>query len=138
MIFWMMRLIKSLLGRRALLYVGIVYTLLITIFFFTPVPEEPLVDIPYLDKYAHIALHALLILIWLIYFSLGDQSHFSSKFLMLALITCFFYGIVVEAFQQWFTETRTFDFLDILANTAGDLLGLFTFMLIRKRQRDES
>ncbi len=132
MTFWIMRDIKNLSGRRSLLIAGISYTIFITFLFFTPVPEESALELPWLDKVVHALLHWLLCSIWLTYFYLGDQNHFSSKMLMLALITCFFYGIVVEAFQQWFTETRTFDLLDIVANAVGDLLGLLTFRLVRK------
>ena len=129
----MMSNIKNLSGRKSLLIAGISYTIFITILFFTPVPEDSTMPDSGLDKLVHVLFHWLLATIWLIYFYLGDQSHFSSKMLILALVTCFFYGIVVEAFQQWFTETRTFDLLDIVANASGDLLGLLTFRLVRKK-----
>jgi len=116
-----------------LLIAGIAYTIFITILFFTPVPEGASLPFPWLDKFVHVLFHWILAAIWLTYAYLGDQSHFSSKMLMLALVTCFFYGIVVEAFQQWFTETRTFDLLDIVANASGDLLGLLTFRFTRKK-----
>jgi len=129
----MMGNIKNLSGRNSLLIAGISYTIFITFLFFTPVPEDAFLPIPWLDKLGHMLIHWILAAIWLTYVYLGDQSHFSSKMLLLALITCFFYGIVVEAFQQWFTETRTFDILDIVANASGDLLGLLTFRLVRKK-----
>ncbi|MBT8261631.1 MAG: VanZ family protein [Bacteroidia bacterium] len=134
----MMRVIKKLSGRRNLLLLGVIYTLIITFASLAPDRGVSTFDILFLDKYVHVVMHWLLTFIWLSYFFLGDQNHFSSKMVILALITCFFYGIVVEAFQHWFTETRTFDFFDIIANAIGDLLGLLSFMMIRKKMNYES
>ena len=52
---------------------------------------------------------------------------------MLALVICFLYGIVIEAFQHWFTDTRTFDIIDIIANGIGGFLGFLTFEQIKRR-----
>jgi len=134
----MMQVIKNLSGRRTLLLVAVVYTVFITFASLAPDRGVTPIDILYWDKYVHVIIHWLLTFIWFSYFFLGDQSHFSFKMVILALITCFFYGIVVEAFQHWFTETRTFDFFDIFANAIGDLLGLLSFMIVRKKMNYES
>jgi VanZ family protein len=134
----MMRVIKKLSGRRTLLVLGVVYTVFVTYALLTEISGVPPIDIPFVDKYLHVIIHWGLSFIWLSYLYLGDQNHFSSKLVVLALITCFFYGIVVEAFQHWFTETRTFDFFDIPANAVGELLGLLSFRVVIKKLRDAS
>ncbi|AVI50288.1 hypothetical protein C5O00_03545 [Pukyongia salina] len=132
-----MRVIKQLLGRKTLLLISVVYTIVVTYALLTPISDVPPINIPHFDKYLHVIIHWGLIFIWLSYLFLGDQSHFSSKYVVLALISCFFYGIIVEAFQHWFTETRTFDFFDIVANAAGEFLGLLSFRVVRKKMRYE-
>jgi VanZ family protein len=134
----MMRVIRILSERKILLGAGVVYTVFITIALLVPDRGAPPIDILYLDKYIHVVIHWILTFIWLSYFFLGDQSHFSSKMVILALITCFFYGIVVEAFQHWFTETRTFDLFDIIANAVGELIGLLSFRIVRKKMNYEN
>lgn len=134
----MMRVIKQLSGRKTVLFICVVYTVVVTYALLTPISDVPPVNIPHFDKYLHVIIHWGLSFIWLTYLFLGDQSHFSSKYVVLALISCFFYGIIVEAFQHWFTETRTFDFFDIVANAAGEFLGLLSFSVVRKKMRYES
>lgn len=134
----MMRVIKQLSGRKTVLLICVVYTVVVTYALLTPISDVPPVNIPHFDKYLHVIIHWGLSFIWLTYLFLGDQSHFSSKYVVLALISCFFYGIIVEAFQHWFTETRTFDFFDIVANAAGEFLGLLSFRVVRKKMRYES
>jgi len=134
----MMRVTKPVLGRNTLLFICVVYTVVVTYALLTPIRDVPPIDIPHFDKYLHVIIHWGLSFIWLTYLFLGDQSHISSKFVVLALISCFFYGIIVEAFQHWFTETRTFDFFDIVANAAGECLGLLSFWVVRKKMRHAS
>jgi len=129
----MMPLIKNLLGRRNLLPLAILYTILVTVALLYPTTGVPQFNIPFLDKLVHVLIHWLLTFIWLSYFFLSDRYHFSSKMVVLVLFTCFFYGIVVEAFQRWFTLTRTFDIFDIAANGLGDLTGLLSFWIIKKK-----
>ena len=128
-----MRLIKRLSEARAFLSIGVVYTIIATILLLAPVSSSSTIDVPYSDKYAHFILHYGLTFIWLCHFFLGDKYHFSSKGVLLALSICFFYGIIIEAFQHWFTSTRTFDLFDIVANGIGDLTALWSFGIVRKK-----
>jgi VanZ family protein len=128
-----MQLIKNLSGRKIVLFIGILYTVLITIVLLLPARGLPQFNIPNLDKLVHVMLHGVLIFIWLTYVYLGDRYHFLSKMVVIALVLCFFYGIVIEAFQHWFTATRSFDLFDIAANGIGDLTGLLSFRIVRKK-----
>jgi VanZ family protein len=129
----MKRLTKKLSEPKNLLFVGIFYTLFITVALLAPVSEIPKVEIPFLDKLVHVIMHALLIIIWLAYVFLGDKSHISIKNIFVVLFICFSYGIIIEALQHWFTLSRKFDFFDIIANGIGDLLGLLSFWIVRIR-----
>jgi len=128
-----MRLIKNLSEAKGFLLLGLVYTVVITILLLVPISGTSTFDFPYSDKLAHVILHFGLTFIWLCHFFLGDQYHFSSKKVLLVLSTCFFYGMIIEAFQHWFTSTRNFDFFDIIANGIGDLIGLLSFGIVMKK-----
>ena len=129
----MQRLIKKLSEPKNILFVGIFYTLFITVALLSPVSEIPKIQIPYLDKLVHVLIHVLLIIIWLGYLFLGDKSHISIKNIFVVLLICFSYGIIIEALQHWFTSSRKFDLFDIIANGIGDLLGLLSFGIVRNR-----
>ncbi|WP_363299828.1 VanZ family protein [Altibacter sp.] len=129
----MMPIIKKLSEPRNLLWIGICYTLCITAIFFTPASEIPKLDILFFDKIAHVAIHGLLCFVWLWYGFRYDKNHISSRIVFVVLIACFCYGVVIEAFQHWFTLTRTFDLFDVVANGVGSLLGLFVFWKLQNR-----
>lgn len=128
-----MKLIKNLSARKTVLIFGILYTIFITVVLLAPTTGAPKIDIPYLDKLAHWGFHLVLALIWLYYVFVSDRYHILSKNVIIALILCFLYGIVIEAFQHWFTLTRNFDLFDIVANGIGVLTGLLSFRIVRKK-----
>lgn len=118
---------------KTLLIAGLVYTFLITVAFLSPATDVPKVQIPYLDKLVHILIHLGLCLIWLFFTFSNDKYHISIKSVVVVLVICFSYGITIEAAQHWFTTSRQFDLLDVLANVAGSLLGLWSFYKVRGR-----
>lgn len=128
-----MRLIKNLSGPRFRLILSLLYTIFITVALLVPGTGAPKIDIPFLDKLVHIVMHAILVFVWLHYILIDDRYHFPSRIVTIALVLCFFYGIIIEALQHWFTTTRTFDLLDILANGIGDFIGLLSIWIVRKK-----
>jgi glycopeptide antibiotics resistance protein len=48
------------------------------------------------------------------------------------VLIIFFYGIIIEASQGLFFESRTADGWDIIANSVGILLGWLIFQKIKK------
>lgn len=42
------------------------------------------------------------------------------------------YGLLMEVFQFYFTQTRTAEILDILSNTSGCILAILIYPLIKK------
>lgn len=49
---------------------------------------------------------------------------------LMATISSFFYGILIEIFQGTVFVSRSFEIMDVLANTLGTLSGAFLFYLI--------
>ena len=46
------------------------------------------------------------------------KQNIKSKYLIVIALS-FFYGIIIEVFQEIFTQSRKGDFYDVLANSAG-------------------
>ena len=132
-IYWMLLLIKKLSEPKALLSIGIIYTLLITIVLLIPSTEIPRIKVSSIDKVAHVLIHGFLSLIWLWNCFSADKCHISVKNVFVVLFICFSYGVVIEAAQHWFTLTRSFDIFDIMANGFGSLLGLLSYWIIRNK-----
>jgi len=123
----MMKAIKKLSGPKTLFVVGLVYTFIITVAFLSSAAVVPKVNIPYLDKVFHALIHGVLSFIWLWFAFSVDKRHISGKAVIVVLVLCFSYGITIEVAQDWFTASREFDLLDVLANGVGGVLGFLSF-----------
>ena len=126
-------LIKRLSEPKTVLYIGIIYTFLITVAFLSPATEIPQTNIPLADKLAHLLIYSLLSFNWLWFYYVYDKYHISVKVVFVILVVCFLYGLFIETLQHYFTESRTFDLYDIVANEVGCMIGLITFWSIKKR-----
>ena len=89
---------------------------------------------PHLDKWAHGAMHAVLALLlcraWrLREAALGRSWGWSQA--AVVLLFCAAFGGAIEVMQWAFTQTRSAEWLDELANIAGAALasGLFTWLM---------
>jgi len=84
---------------------------------------------PNADKVVHLSMHAMMafLLSWNI-----QPKHWASK---KALFLCFFailYGTVIELLQEFMALGRSFDFWDIVANSAGVFIGLTGYFMLKK------
>ena len=118
------------LGAKRLKYIGLTYTIFLSFLLLFPTTNIPKVEVPAIDKLGHVALFAILVIIWLL-FALSKTKGGKLISIWVVLIT-FFYGIIIEALQGMFFESRTADGWDIIANSAGILLGWLIFQNIKK------
>ena len=49
------------------------------------------------------------------------------------IISCIIFGIIIELLQSTFTNYRTGDYLDVIANSSGILIALVIFNLFSKK-----
>lgn len=129
----MTKLIKKLSEPKTLFAAALVYTLFVTVAFLAPSTDVPKMNIPYLDKTIHVLIHWVLGFIWLWFAFSSDKYHILPKTVIVVLVICFSYGIAIEVAQHYFTTSRRFDLLDVLANGFGSLLGLLSFNIVRSR-----
>lgn len=120
----MMQGIKNLLRPKVVFYVGLAYSIFLTILLLSPAQDIP-VPIEASDKVAHIAVFFFLTLIWLLYFKLKSGNEKMKPYWTPFVILI--YGIIIEIIQGLLIASRTADGWDILANSVGILVGWFVF-----------
>jgi VanZ family protein len=122
------------LGAKTLLFLGVLYTFIITYLFVAPRPDLPEIDFFIsIDKVGHFLIHVLLSLIWLVYFFVRAKHRLSIKYVIFIVIACLTYGIVIEVTQQMLQANRKADMYDVLANSIGTLVGMLLFLNVKKR-----
>jgi len=81
-----------------------------------------------IDKVYHSIAYFSLAITWLISF------HKKKNTKMLIVFACIFFGIIIEVIQSKFTNYRTGDSFDIIANSVGVLFALLFFKLVFKKK----
>ncbi|MDX6745654.1 VanZ family protein [Polaribacter sp. PL03] len=85
------------------------------------------VSISHLDKLQHCFAYFTLSVSWLLTFYRKNKKH-------LVVLFCILFGIIIEILQHTITNYRTGDYLDVIANSLGVLLGLFVFNQVFKKK----
>jgi VanZ family protein len=125
---------KKLLEAKTLLFLGVLYTFIITYLFVAPKPDLPEIDFFIsMDKIGHFLIHVILSFIWLAYFFVRGNYVLTIRYVFLIAFVCIIYGIVIEVFQQMLLANRKADLSDILANSIGTLVGMLLFLNVKKR-----
>ncbi|QOD59969.1 VanZ family protein [Polaribacter haliotis] len=123
----MLQRIKALLKGKIVI-IAVVVTLSILYLSLMKMPKYE-VQVSHLDKLQHGFAYFTLSICWLL--SFFDKP--SKKYLIVFL--CILFGIIIEVLQSELTSYRTGDYLDVLANTTGVLIGLVVFNQIYKKNR---
>lgn len=80
------------------------------------------------DKLVHFIAYGLLS--FLVMYAVKEN--LGKKNWRIVLISCIIYGIVLECMQYVFFTGRHFEFLDIMANIIGCILGILVFNKLNK------
>jgi len=118
----MHKLIKHLLTDNAI-YLALACSFLILIFSLIPVQSNLLGTVNNSDKILHTFSYTLLSLSWLFYFK--PIKNLKVKFFL--ALNLFFFGIIIEVLQSALTTYRTGSLYDVVANTIGIFIALFSF-----------
>jgi VanZ family protein len=97
--------------------------------------EIPQIEIPYIDKVIHSFFYFVFTLLWFLYFKKIFNNSNSSKPLVVSFVFSLFFGIGIELLQQFVTDTRKADVIDVLANMTGATLTVVVIVLINKNSR---
>ena len=122
----MLKHIKNLLQDK-ILFIAIFITIAIVYLSLMKVPKFE-IHINHLDKWQHSFAYMMLSLSWLFSFSKKNKN-------ILIVLSCILFGIIIEILQQTLTNYRTGDYLDVIANSIGVLLGLLVFKQVLKKNK---
>lgn len=87
------------------------------------IPETPVSQVPFIDKWTHFTMYGgLCTIIWLEYLRYHPKIH-PAKVILYALIAPIIMSGLIELAQAYCTTCRSGDWLDFAANTVGVLLG---------------
>ena len=128
----MTKLIKKLLRVRTFLFIGLFYTLFITIIFLLPSSELPKVEFVN-DKLIHTLIYIVLSFVWLLFFFIYNNRIIFFKNLLGVLILCVIYGIIIEILQQLLIASRQADINDVMSNILGCIIGAALFWNAKSR-----
>ncbi len=126
-----MQSLKKLLAKR---YPAILWTIVIFILLALPgsmIPSEANFSISNFDKYVHISIFFLFVLLWSFYFAAKQEEDkkIRKQFFLIFIIACL-YGTAMEYVQKYFIPNRDFDLYDILADVIGSFAGYILASLI--------
>jgi VanZ family protein len=82
-----------------------------------------------LDKWVHTGLFAGLV------FLFCSAFNSLSKKLWMVLLGAVAYGFIVELVQKNWVPNRSFDVYDVLADTAGSIIGLVVWLRVNKKNK---
>lgn len=106
-------------------WLAIGWTLLIFILCLLPGNELPQINVPFIDKWAHVLLFAGFSFLWL---CAGPTARPSRLLVLLAI--SIFTGWLVEFIQGNFVPGRYQDHMDTLADSVGGLAGILFFLFM--------
>ena len=86
------------------------------------------ITISSLDKWQHFFAYFILSISWLFAFFKENRKY-------PIVFCCILFGIIIEVLQHTIINYREGDYLDIMANTLGVLLGLLVFNQVLKKNR---
>lgn len=106
-------------------WLAIGWTLLIFVLCFLPGHELPKVNVPFIDKWAHVILFAIFSFLWLCAIVTVN-----TYYLVIVFCITVFVGWLVEFIQGHYVSGRYQDNMDTFADSVGGLLGIVLFVLI--------
>jgi VanZ family protein len=108
--------------------VAVAWLLFVTILLCTPGSRLPKIswnDKILLDKWAHIFLFLVLVVLWCRIFLSRKSKINNTKIFIAITILSVIYGIGMEVIQHYFIPFRSFDYGDMVADAIGSAVGYF-------------
>lgn len=134
--YYRVKITNRILKTKILLFAAVVYSISILILSLVKLQNVDIIKIENSDKIYHTTCYGLMTILWLAYFKLKFKTGSIKKNLILAVAIITF-GIIIEFLQLKLTTHRQFEWLDILANTIGVILGLVLVLILQKVFNDK-
>jgi len=94
------------------------------------VEKIKLFEIPYQDKIVHFMLYFVLALLVMALLTLNSTLRKTRWTYLLTILICLLYGWIIEVFQRTFFPGRSFEWMDVVADTAGAVIGVLLYRSI--------
>lgn len=112
---------------------SVLWTILVVVVSIAPSSSVELseIKIANLDKIAHFILYTLLSFFWTV--GLKRQNinlRLRSRAYVVVVLGGFVLGLVLEIIQHFFTLSRSFEVLDLIANGIGCIFGVIIFKIV--------
>ena len=105
---------------------------------FIVMPEMPMGDVPFIDKWEHLVMYGgTCTVMWIEYIRCHDRLNFWKLFLLAWLGPILMSGLL-ELLQKYCTTTRQGEWLDFLANSTGVTLAVGIGLIIWKVKNSRS
>lgn len=89
-------------------------------------------DFPFLDKIVHFGLYFVLALLIMAVLTLNSHLKHSKWTYTITIVVCLLYGWLIEVLQRAFFSGRSYELMDVVADTAGAVLGVLLYKQISK------
>ncbi|MBN9285170.1 MULTISPECIES: VanZ family protein [Flavobacterium] len=90
------------------------------------------IDIPNKDKFVHFVFYFLFTFFWFKFLDKKQNQWTLNKKLITVFLLGFTYGVAIEICQGLFTQTRSADIMDVLANSTGGLFAVIVLYFLEK------
>ncbi len=115
---------------------SLLLALCIVVVSLVPIPETPLEDIPFYDKWTHFLMYGTLsLVVWWEYLRRGERVKWTEAVAVAVVAPVVLSGLL-ELAQAYLTTCRSGDWLDFAANSVGVALaslGVITYILYRRK-----
>ncbi len=114
--------------RHYALFLVVFYIISITVLSLININRLPDIGTNHDDKLYHASAYFVFVILSFNYLKKIEVK----KAVLIAMVFSVFYGIIIEVLQHVLNTNRTFDILDIVANTIGVILGYFIIQYFNK------
>jgi VanZ family protein len=121
------------LKKKTYFLLAILWTILVTVLSLITIKSDigSSINIANKDKFVHFTFYFVFVVLWFLYV---ESKNINPKTKYKILFASIGYGILMEICQGIFTINRIPDIFDVLANSAGAILGIL-FMSYIKRNK---
>ncbi len=117
--------------------IAVVWSLLITVaclVSFSTYNEVGKLDILYFDKIVHFSFYTSFTMVWIWCLRLYEKPESYKRNASKIFLAAVLFGFIIELLQEYTTTTRSFEWLDVMANASGALFGIIVITIIYKNR----
>ncbi len=117
--------------------IAVVWSLLITVaclVSFNTYNEVGKLDILYFDKIVHFSFYTSFTMVWIWCLRLYEKPESYKRNASKIFLAAVLFGFIIELLQEYTTTTRSFEWLDVMANASGALFGIIVITIIYKNR----